>query len=266
MISASQPSGVSSYRSAYELTGQVAIITGASRGIGAAIAQALGAWGATVVLTDIEQAALIATKNELTAHGIACDTTLCDVTVTEQVDDLIRSVGNKHGRIDCLVNNAGISARIPAESYPDDALELIIDINLKGVYRATRAVGRYWIENQKPGNIINLASFAGLVADTLSAPYAATKGAVVQLTRTCAVEWADRSIRVNAIAPGYVRTPMTSATLDSDAGKERIRVSTPLGRAGTPQEIANAAVFLASNASSYVTGHILCVDGGWTAQ
>ncbi len=266
MTLTSKSSNLSPYRTVYELVGNVAIITGASRGIGAAIAEALGAWGATVILTDIDQSALSTAKNTLIAQGIACDTALCDVTITEQVDDLIRSVSSKYGRLDVLVNNAGISARIPAEAYPDDALEQIIDINLKGVYRATRAAGRYWIDNRKQGNIINLASFAGLVADTLSAPYAATKGAVVQITRTCAVEWANHGIRVNAIAPGYVRTPMTSATLDSDAGKERIRISTPLGRAGTPQEIANAAVFLASNASAYVTGHVLCVDGGWTAQ
>ena len=115
------------------------------------------------------------------------------------------------------------------------------------------------------GRIINLASFAGVVADPLSAPYAATKGAVVQLTRTCAVEWAPHGIRVNAIGPGYVRTEMTARTLDMPETCAAIRVRTPLGRPAAPEEIAGAALFLASEASSYVTGHVLMVDGGWTA-
>jgi NAD(P)-dependent dehydrogenase (short-subunit alcohol dehydrogenase family) len=128
-----------------------------------------------------------------------------------------------------------------------------------------REAASRWIEAGRGGNIINLASFAGIVADPMSAPYAATKGAVVQLTRTCAVEWAPHGIRVNAIGPGYVRTEMTADTLDTPEAGEVIRQKTALGRAARPDEIAGAAIYLASAASSYVTGHILMVDGGWTA-
>jgi NAD(P)-dependent dehydrogenase (short-subunit alcohol dehydrogenase family) len=129
-----------------------------------------------------------------------------------------------------------------------------------------REVARRWIEQQRGGKIINLASFAGLVADPLSAPYAATKGGVVQLTRTCAVEWAPHGILVNAIGPGYVRTEMTAHTLDTPEAGAAIRAKTPLGRAARPEELVGAAVFLASRASDYVTGHVLMVDGGWTAM
>ena len=126
-------------------------------------------------------------------------------------------------------------------------------------------IARRWIDAKKPGRIINIASFAGVVADPMSAPYAATKGAVVQLTRTCAVEWAQHGILVNAIGPGYIRTEMTAHTLDQPSTGAVIRAKTALGRAGTTAEVAGAAVFLAAPASSYVTGHVLMVDGGWTA-
>tara|TARA_B100000029_G_scaffold410599_1_gene412570 strand:- start:145 stop:537 length:393 start_codon:yes stop_codon:yes gene_type:complete len=129
-----------------------------------------------------------------------------------------------------------------------------------------REAASRWIDAGRPGRIINLASFAGMVADPLSAPYAATKGAVVQLTRTCAVEWASHGILVNAIGPGYVRTEMTAHTLDTPEAGAVIRAKTALGRAANTSEMAGAAVYLASAASSYTTGHILMVDGGWTAM
>ncbi|MEE2829196.1 MAG: SDR family oxidoreductase, partial [Myxococcota bacterium] len=141
-----------------------------------------------------------------------------------------------------------------------------VDLNVTAVFRGMREAAARWIAAERSGCIINLASFAGMVADPLSAPYAATKGAVVQLTRTCAVEWAQHGIRVNAIGPGYVRTEMTSATLDTPEAGAVIRAKTALGRAARTDEIAGAAVYLASAASSYVTGHILMVDGGWTAM
>jgi NAD(P)-dependent dehydrogenase (short-subunit alcohol dehydrogenase family) len=189
---------------------------------------------------------------------------LADVTDRAQVDRLVDTAVTTFGRLDLMVNNAGISARIPAESYPEDQLDEMIALNLKGVFFGMQSAAQHWIGAGASGRIINLASFAGVVADPLSAPYAATKGAVVQLTRTCAVEWARHGILVNAIGPGYVRTEMTAATLDSPAGRG-VLAKTPLGRAATPDEIAGAAVFLASDAASYVTGHILMVDGGWTA-
>jgi NAD(P)-dependent dehydrogenase (short-subunit alcohol dehydrogenase family) len=251
-------------RSLFDLDGEVALVTGGARGIGLAIAEALACWGARVILVDIsgqgEAAAAGLRDAGRDAHFLACD-----VTGSAAVEAMLDRVQAEHGRLDILVNNAGISARMPAEHYPDDALDKMVDLNLKGVFYAMRGAARRWIMRGTQGRIVNLASFAGLVADPMSAPYAATKGAVVQLTRTCAVEWAPHGIRVNAIAPGYVRTEMTVRTLDMPESAASVRARTPLGRPAAPEEIAGAALFLASQASSYVTGHILAVDGGWTA-
>ena len=253
------------YRTLFDLDGEVALVTGAARGIGLAISEALAHWGARVILVDINGRGEEATA-QLRAAGADAHYLACDVTDAKAVEALLDRVLSEHGRLDILVNNAGISARIPAEHYPDDALDAMIDLNLKGLFYAMRGVARRWIMRGTKGRIVNLASFAGIVADPLSAPYAATKGAVVQLTRTCAVEWAPHGIRVNAIGPGYVRTEMTARTLDMPEACAAIRAKTPLGRPAAPEEIAGAALFLASAASSYVTGHILMVDGGRTAQ
>ena len=250
-----------SYPGLFDLGGQTALITGGARGIGAAIAEAMATWGAAIVLADIDPAGE-ATAEALRARGHEVRFRRTDVTDSADVDALFAEPAG--AAISVVVNGAGISARIPAEDYPDADLDRMIDLNLKGVFYVMRAAAKAWIAAGRPGRIINMASFAGLSADPFSAPYAATKGGVVQLTRTCAVEWAPHGILVNAIAPGYVRTAMTAATLDSAEGGRRVRERTPLGRPADPSEIAGAAVFLAAPASSYVTGHILCVDGGWT--
>jgi gluconate 5-dehydrogenase len=253
------------YPTMFDLAKEVALVTGGARGIGLAITEALATHGATVVIADIsaegEAAAKALAAQRLDVHFIAAD-----VTDSAAVDALLDAVIATHRRLDILVNNAGISARIPAEVYPDSDLDRIIDLNLKGVFYLMRGAAKRWIASGTEGRIVNLASFAGVVADPLSAPYAATKGAVVQLTRTCAVEWAAHGIRVNAIGPGYVRTEMTAQTLDTPEAGAAIRARTALARPASPDEIAGAAVFLASAASSYVTGHILMVDGGWTAM
>lgn len=249
------------YKSMFDLSGRRVLITGGARGIGFAIGEACAAWGAHVVLADVNGDGAEQAAAKLRDAGFSASGTACDVTDSASVDAMFASM-----QIDVLVNNAGVSARIPAEEYPDDALKRMLDLNVNGVFYCMRAAALRWIAEKREGRIINLASFAGVVADPLSAPYAASKGAVVQLTRTCGVEWAKHGILVNAIAPGYVRTDMTAHTLDQPEAGAVIRAKTALGRAANVGEIAGAAVYLAAPASSYVTGAILHVDGGWTAM
>jgi len=250
----------------FELGGKVAVITGGGRGIGFAIAEGLAAFGAKIVIGELDPQLCSSAAQRLQAQGAEAIAVATDVTDLAQLRALFDRAEAEFGSIDILVNNAGISARIAAEDYPDDELQAMVDLNLTAVFRGMRETAKRWIEAGRGGSIINLASFAGMVADPMSAPYAATKGAVVQLTRTCAVEWAEHGIRVNAIGPGYVRTEMTAKTLDTPEAGKVIRAKTALARAGRPAEMAGAVIYLASDASSYTTGHILMVDGGWTAM
>jgi gluconate 5-dehydrogenase len=249
----------------FDLQGRVAVVTGGGRGIGRAIAEGLSAWGARLVIAEIDRRTGEAAAEAIRESGGDAIRVPVDVTDPRSISSMLDRAEAEFGAVDILVNNAGMSQRTPAEEYSDPDLDRIIALNLSGLYRCMRETARRWIAQKRPGKIINLASFAGVVADPLSAPYAATKGGVVQLTRTCAVEWARHGILVNAIGPGYTRTEMTAATLDNPETEAVIRSKTPLGRAATPAEMAGAAVFLSSSASDYVTGHILMVDGGWTA-
>jgi NAD(P)-dependent dehydrogenase (short-subunit alcohol dehydrogenase family) len=249
------------YRSMFDLSGSTVLVTGGARGIGLAIAEACAAWGAHTLIADLDAERAKAAAKQLRGDGLEAAALGCDVTDSAAVAALFGA-----NTIDVVVNNAGASARIPAEDYPDADLKKMLDLNVNGVFYVMREAARGWIAKKRQGSIINLASFAGVVADPLSAPYAASKGAVVQLTRTCAVEWAKYNIRVNAIGPGYVRTEMTAHTLDQPEARTLINAKTAMGRPADTHEIAGAAVYLASKASSYVTGAILMVDGGWTAM
>ncbi len=249
----------------FALTGRCALVTGAGRGIGEAIARALAAHGARIVIAERDETSGAAAAKALRDAGTEAEFIATDVTEPASLEAAFALADDKFGGTDILVNNAGMSQRTPAEDYSLPDLQRMLDLNVTAVFQAMQIAARRWIERKKPGAIVNLASFAGIVADPQSAPYAASKGAVVQLTRTCAVEWAPHGIRVNAIGPGYTRTDMTAGAIDEPATMAKIRDRTPLGRVAEPEEIAAAAVYLSSDAASFVTGHVLMVDGGWTA-
>jgi 2-deoxy-D-gluconate 3-dehydrogenase len=236
----------------HDFSGKRVLITGASRGIGAAIAQAFLAAGASVINIDRDSAAYLKTFT-------------ADLSDADETERAFQQAADTQGTPDILVNNAGISERIPAEEYPLANFRKVAAINVWAPFHLMQLCARGWIAAKHSGCVVNIASVYGLVADPLSAPYSASKGALVQLTRTCAVEWAPHGIRVNAVAPGYTRTEMTATTLDSPAGKQ-ILAKVPMGRAALPEEIAGAVLFLSSPAAAFITGHILAVDGGYIAQ
>lgn len=245
-----------------------ALVTGAARGIGAAIAEALTANGARVAVADIDAAGAEATAARL-AGGIACET---DVRDAAHVERAVAATMAAFGRIDILVNNAGVntlSHRVDIDDFPPAEWRRIIGVDLDGVYEVSRQVVPR-MRARGGGRIVNIASVVGLVPLRLQSAFAAAKAGAINLTRAMALELGPAGIRVNAVAPGSVLTEVTRRLFYAEDGSFHARVDRlmqhiPLGRPGTPQEIANAVLFLASEDSACVHGHILTVDGGWTA-
>ena len=251
----------------FRLDEQTAIVTGASSGLGSRFAGVLAAAGATVFVAGRRQARLEALVDDLRSEGAQAVAVRCDVTVDSDVEKLIAAGTEATGRLDVLVNAAGIAPPEDQEIESPDLFRRVLEVNTTGLYACTRAAAGVMLDRDG-GSIVNIASISGLVAgdgpDTPS--YAASKGAVVNLTRELAVRWAPRGVRVNALAPGWFPSEMTAETLSSEEGRQFVTERTPLGRPGRPNELDGALLFLASDASSYVTGHTLVVDGGWTAR
>jgi NAD(P)-dependent dehydrogenase (short-subunit alcohol dehydrogenase family) len=249
--------------SEFDLTGKVAVVTGAGRGIGRAIAEGLARHGAHVVLTGRTEATLAETA---AAIGDAASVQVADVARETDVLALRDAVLARGGRIDVLVNNAGINPifrgidRISLEDW-----QSIIDINLTGTFLCCKHLGEVMV-TQSAGSIINISSVAGHVGLLRSVPYCASKGGVEMLTRALALDWAKRGVRVNTLAPGWVDTDLTHGLLEHDTHGRRLLDHTPMGRFATPGDMVGAAVFLASDASAYMTGQSLLIDGGWTAD
>jgi NAD(P)-dependent dehydrogenase (short-subunit alcohol dehydrogenase family) len=250
----------------FDLSGRVALVTGGSRGLGLEIAHGLGEAGASVVVTARRAEWLRPAEEELRGAGIDARAAACDVVDAEQVERLTAEVIERHGRIDVLVNAAGVSWGASAEAMPLDRWRWVMDVNATGTFICCQSVGRRMLERGS-GRILNIASVAGLVGQATelleAVGYSASKGAVVALTRDLAVKWAPRGVAVNALAPGFFPTRMTRAVLDR--AEERVAAANPMARLGGPDELKGAALFLVSDAAGYVTGQILPVDGGMTA-
>lgn len=239
---------------------QVALVTGGSRGIGKAIALALAAAGAKVVInySGSEQSAL-AVCEQIVQNGGEASIFRANVANAEEVQNLITYVVDTYGRIDILINNAGITRDTLLMRMKESEWDDVIDINLKGVFNCIKAVSRPMIK-QKSGTIVNLASVVGITGNPGQANYVASKAGVIGLTKTAAKELAARNIRVNAIAPGFIETDMTEAL--SETVRQEIAKQIPLGVMGQPEDIANTAVFLCTQQARYITGQVLVVDGG----
>jgi len=246
----------------FRLDGKVAIVTGASSGLGARFARVLRSAGAEVVAAARREERLA----EL-ATSCGVEPVRCDVTRAEDLDRLVAHTNQRFGRIDVLVNNAGIGAPVAAEDEAIETFRTVVDVNLTALFQLTQLVGRQMLAAGS-GNIINIASILGLVASApiKQASYCASKGAVVNLTRELGAQWARKGVLVNAIAPGWFPSEMTADMAD-DPGAQRFVSSTcPMGRFGRAHELDGALLFLASAASSYCAGQVLAIDGGWTAR
>jgi gluconate 5-dehydrogenase len=251
----------------FRLDGKVALVTGGSRGLGLQIAEALGEAGAGVAITARRAPGLVDAVHHLTEIGIVADSAVCDISHNDQVELAVQSVLDRFGHVDILVNNAGATWGAPFEELPFDAWDKVVRTNVDGTYFVSRAVGLHMIGRGQGGRIINIASVAGLrgsdprVMPTL--PYNTSKGAVVNFTRALAATLAEHNITVNCICPGFFPTKMTAATLDRHG--QEIAAATPLRRLGNATDLKGIAVLFASDASAFITGQVIAVDGGATA-
>lgn len=248
----------------FSLAGRTALVTGAGRGLGRGMALGLAEAGADVVLAGRTVETLESVAREIGALGREALPVVADVTSPADQDQLVRLAMGRFGRIDVLVNNAGATFRTPSEDYPEEQWDRVMNVNLKGPFQLMQQVGRVMIA-QGGGSIINVGSLIAVIGMPNIPAYAASKAGIEELTRCLAVEWAKHHIRVNAITPGYFRTDMT-AGLDQDPDRgPKIALRIPMKRWGEPADLKGVVVFLASDASAYVTGVSIPVDGGWLA-
>jgi gluconate 5-dehydrogenase len=252
----------------FSLKDYVSVVTGAAGGLGESIACGLARYGSSIVLLDLDLERIKKVWEKVEGEGVKALGLHCDVTNYSQVEASLEETIKAFGKVDVLVNCAGITARGKAEEIGIEDWTKVISVNLTGVFFCCQVFGRHFIRQGK-GNIINIASVVGqrglFHPLDLASPYCASKGGVIQLTRALAAEWAKYNIRVNAIAPTYFLTDMTRSLLENPEFSGYLKWKIPLGRPGRPEEIVGPVVFLASEASSMITGHVLNVDGGWTA-
>jgi gluconate 5-dehydrogenase len=249
----------------FDLSGRIALVTGSSQGIGLALARGLAEHGARVVVNGRTAAKVEATVATLRDAGHKADTAVFDVTDQDAVLAGVEQIEREVGPIDILVNNAGMQFRAPLEDFPADKWQALLQTNISSVFFVGQAVARHMIPRRR-GKIVNIASVQSELARTGIAPYTATKGAVRNLTRGMATDWARHGLQVNAIGPGYFRTPINEALVNDPEFSAWLEKRTPAGRWGDVDELVGAAVFLAGDASSFINGHTLYVDGGLTSS
>ena len=250
--------------SLFDLTGRVALVTGGARGLGEASSRTLARLGAVIVLSDIDAEAASATADRLsTETGAQVLGRGCDVTDPDDVDRLVSGLIEELGRLDILVNNAGIHRRVDPLDYDPEDVEAILAVNFRGALQVAARVGRE-MTRLGGGSIVNISALGGGIAGLgrAGSVYCMTKGGLVSLTRELAAEWGSSGVRVNALAPGWIRTPMTEALQNNSERSARVMARVPLGRWGEADDVAGAVAFLASDASAYITGHTIPVDGG----
>ena len=251
--------------SIFGLKNKVALVVGGGGELGKAMALGIAKSGADVAIADIKVQAANAVSKEITALGRESIALEVDVTNSKIVDNMVEKVIAKFNQIDILVNSAGISNHVPAHEMSDEDWESVVKINLNGTFFCCRAVGKYMVKQQK-GSIINIASMSGSITnkDSFNASYCASKGGVKMLSKQLAEQWARYNIRINSISPGYMRTELAIHYIDDPKNKKWIEMVSPMKRAGMPDELMGLAIYLASDASSFVTGEDVIIDGGWT--
>ncbi len=247
------------------LEGETAMISGGSSGIGQAVARVFAQAGARVFLVARNEKALAALAEELTAGGAEVGWQAADLTRDEAAAQVTETMLAKFGHIDHLVNSAGINRPQKAEEVSVDNWDAVMNINLRALFWLSQAVGRHMVARGS-GSIVNVSSQAGAVALPLRAAYCSSKGAVNQLTRTLALEWSGRGVRVNAVAPTFINTPFVAEMFKDQAFKDYVMHNVPLGRLPATEEVAHAVLYLSTGLARSITGHILAIDGGWTIQ
>lgn len=252
-------------RDLFRLDGQTAIVTGGAQGIGKTAATFLADFGANIVIADRNPDTANATAAEFRAMGVKSTAYKVDVTSKKDLESTVAAVVKEYGRIDILINSAGINVREKALDVSEENWNRILNVNLTGTFLACQAVGRVMV-NQKYGRIINISSHMAKIAWHLRAAYCASKGGVAQLTKELALEWAEFGVTVNSIAPSFFLTPMNEPLFADPEMSAFISTNTPVGRPGHPVELGTSLLFLTSPGSSFVTGHLLLVDGGYTSR
>ncbi len=255
-----------SVKEKFNLSGYCSIVTGGAAGLGKAMAEALADMGSDIVIADLNLTLAEKTAEEIRKKGVQVLVVESDVTNIDDAGKIVKSALEKFGKIDVLINNAGIVKNAKAEEMSFQDWYDVINVNLNGVFIMSQAVGREMIRRGK-GSIINISSMSGIIVNTpqCQCAYNASKAGVISLTKSLAAEWAPYNVRVNTIAPGYMKTELTKPFFEQGGGlTDRWMEMTPMGRPGTPDELGGIAVFLASEASSYATGGVFVIDGGYT--